>query len=45
LRALKFPEQLVIVDELPRAPSGTVSKDVPRARAIATQPIRLCQED
>lgn len=29
----KFPEHLVIVDELPRVPSGKVSKDVLRARA------------
>jgi acyl-CoA synthetase (AMP-forming)/AMP-acid ligase II len=31
----KFPEHLVIVDELPRVPSGKVSKDVLRARAKA----------
>jgi acyl-CoA synthetase (AMP-forming)/AMP-acid ligase II len=29
----KFPEHLVLVDELPRVPSGKVSKDVLRARA------------
>jgi non-ribosomal peptide synthetase component E (peptide arylation enzyme) len=29
----KCPEHLVIVDELPRVPSGKVSKDVLRARA------------
>jgi len=29
----KFPEHLVVVDELPRVPSGKVSKDVLRARA------------
>jgi acyl-CoA synthetase (AMP-forming)/AMP-acid ligase II len=29
----KFPEHLVTVDELPRVPSGKVSKDVLRARA------------
>jgi acyl-CoA synthetase (AMP-forming)/AMP-acid ligase II len=35
----KFPEHLVTVDELPRVPSGKVSKDVLRARAkaIATE--------
>jgi acyl-CoA synthetase (AMP-forming)/AMP-acid ligase II len=31
----KFPEHLVIVDELPRVPSGKVSKDMLRARAKA----------
>jgi acyl-CoA synthetase (AMP-forming)/AMP-acid ligase II len=31
----KFPEHLVTVDELPRVPSGKVSKDVLRARAKA----------
>jgi acyl-CoA synthetase (AMP-forming)/AMP-acid ligase II len=31
----KCPEHLVIVDELPRVPSGKVSKDVLRARAKA----------
>jgi acyl-CoA synthetase (AMP-forming)/AMP-acid ligase II len=31
----KFPEHLVIVDELPRVPSGKVSKDVLRERAKA----------
>ena len=31
----KFPEHLVVVDELPRVPSGKVSKDVLRARAKA----------
>jgi len=31
----KFPEYLVTVDELPRVPSGKVSKDVLRARAKA----------
>ena len=31
----KFPEHLVIVDELPRGPSSKVSKDVLRARAKA----------
>jgi acyl-CoA synthetase (AMP-forming)/AMP-acid ligase II len=31
----KCPEQLVVVDELPRVPSGKVSKDVLRARAKA----------
>lgn len=31
----KFPEHLVSVDELPRVPSGKVSKDVLRARAKA----------
>jgi acyl-CoA synthetase (AMP-forming)/AMP-acid ligase II len=31
----RFPEHLVIVDELPRVPSGKVSKDVLRARAKA----------
>ena len=31
----KFPEHLVIVDELPRVPSGKVSKDVLRVRAKA----------
>src|SRR5262245_32263144 len=31
----KFPEHLVIVDELPRVPSGKISKDVLRARAKA----------
>ncbi len=31
----KFPEHLVIVDELPRVPSGKVSKDVLRAQAKA----------
>jgi acyl-CoA synthetase (AMP-forming)/AMP-acid ligase II len=31
----KFPEHLVIVDELPRVPSGKVRKDVLRARAKA----------
>jgi acyl-CoA synthetase (AMP-forming)/AMP-acid ligase II len=31
----KFPEYLVLVDELPRVPSGKVSKDVLRARAKA----------
>jgi acyl-CoA synthetase (AMP-forming)/AMP-acid ligase II len=29
----KFPEHLVTIDELPRVPSGKVSKDVLRARA------------
>jgi acyl-CoA synthetase (AMP-forming)/AMP-acid ligase II len=29
----KFPEHLVVVDELPRVPSGKISKDVLRARA------------
>jgi len=29
----KFPEHLVAVDELPRVPSGKISKDVLRARA------------
>jgi acyl-CoA synthetase (AMP-forming)/AMP-acid ligase II len=29
----KFPEHLVIIDELPRVPSGKVSKDVLRTRA------------
>ena len=29
----KFPEHLVTVDELPRVPSGKVSKDLLRARA------------
>jgi acyl-CoA synthetase (AMP-forming)/AMP-acid ligase II len=29
----KFPEHLVTVDELPRVPSGKISKDVLRARA------------
>ena len=29
----KFPEHLVAIDELPRVPSGKVSKDVLRARA------------
>jgi acyl-CoA synthetase (AMP-forming)/AMP-acid ligase II len=31
----KFPEHLVAIDELPRVPSGKVSKDVLRARAKA----------
>ena len=31
----KFPEHLVIVDELPRVPSGKIRKDVLRARAKA----------
>jgi acyl-CoA synthetase (AMP-forming)/AMP-acid ligase II len=31
----KFPEHLVFIDELPRVPSGKVSKDVLRARAKA----------
>jgi acyl-CoA synthetase (AMP-forming)/AMP-acid ligase II len=31
----KFPEHLVVVDELPRVPSGKISKDVLRARAKA----------
>ena len=31
----KFPEHLVLVDELPRVPSGKISKDVLRARAKA----------
>ncbi len=31
----KFPEHLVTVDELPRVPSGKISKDVLRARAKA----------
>jgi len=31
----KFPEHLVTIDELPRVPSGKVSKDVLRARAKA----------
>jgi len=31
----KFPEHLVAVDELPRVPSGKVSKDALRARATA----------
>ena len=31
----KFPEHLVVVDELPRVPSGKISKDVLRERAKA----------
>jgi len=31
----KCPEHFVIIDELPRVPSGKVSKDAPRARAKA----------
>jgi acyl-CoA synthetase (AMP-forming)/AMP-acid ligase II len=31
----KFPEHLVVTDELPRVPSGKVSKDVLRAQAKA----------
>jgi len=31
----KFPEHLVVVDELPRVPSGKVTKDALRARARA----------
>ena len=31
----KFPEHLVLVDDLPRVPSGKVKKDVLRIRARA----------
>jgi acyl-CoA synthetase (AMP-forming)/AMP-acid ligase II len=40
----KFPEHLVAVDELPRVPSGKVSKDVLRARAKAIAEA-ACRED
>jgi non-ribosomal peptide synthetase component E (peptide arylation enzyme) len=43
----KFPEHLVTVDELPRVPSGKVSKDVLRARAKAIadagEPVRRAE--